>query len=109
MHSADQATDIPPKPQPVVKLSSTAATISGVTYRLESNFLEFEHLKLECLEESTCNLTLGRNGVVTTAEVGLHGRYRLSNTGTSGAMPGDNRLAIRGEWARRANLRDGLS
>ena len=77
-----------------------AHEVSGRKYVVErSNWdWDWQHLTFDFHGKSAATLTLGWGSDTYQVAIGLDDLYRLSDVGTQGAMPEDNRLSWRGRW-----------
>jgi CubicO group peptidase (beta-lactamase class C family) len=95
-----RAVDALAHPEPAVPdvMPATAGEISGSKYLVQWNRLGIESFVLDFAGDSTCVLRLATTAGGFDLVTGLDGVYRLTDTGTWGAMPGGNTRACRGRW-----------
>jgi CubicO group peptidase (beta-lactamase class C family) len=88
-----------PKPQPVPSLPAIAREISGRTWMLDANPQDLRSFVFRFgADPSAFEVVVERSTETVEAEVGLDGLYRMTDTGSAGPMPENNRLATRGHW-----------
>jgi len=89
-----------PPSRPVPPLPDMARTISGKTFSL-SSAAPTPSIKLISFDFSRANdyrLSIDSGSTSRQLALGLDGRFRTTSTGKFGPLPGDNRIALRGQW-----------
>jgi CubicO group peptidase (beta-lactamase class C family) len=87
-----------PVPHTPLPLPEIAKSISGKTYILEENELNFIDLTLWFERNDFCRLLIRDNKDTLDLVVGLDNVYRLTEGLTWGMKPHNNILALRGKW-----------
>jgi CubicO group peptidase (beta-lactamase class C family) len=72
--------------------------ISGKTYSLAKNNLEFSEITLWFEKPDVCRLSMKYNQHILELKVGLDNVYRISDNINWGMKPDNNTLALRGHW-----------
>lgn len=87
-----------PAPEPIAFMPALAGEIAGRKYVMEWNELGTESMALAFKNNDTCVLrletTMGDHDLIA----GLDNVYRLTDVGTLGAMPENNRRALKARW-----------
>ena len=94
LRAALAAATRPPDPTPPAALPDQARLLSGRTYMLDANPMDWRSLSLNVASRDRASLTLGVGDQTWTAPIGLNGRYRFTQAPSS-----QSPWAVRGGWS----------
>ncbi len=89
-----------PDSKPPAELPEICMKISGKSWELEQNPMQYESVGLEFDEKSKteCTLVVGTPNGPVRFKVGLDDVYRITTTGNLGSKPARNAWAMKGGW-----------